>query len=275
MILKQLDPALSNSSSGQTNWKPFIFTVTLAVLIIIEPLYRQPLFDASIPLIISLQSSATKASIAFFKLVSNLGVGGIVGCTLLGSYLFGSRERTFYYITFFSLIMWLMSLVKMLYHSPRPYMVDDDVQVFGCSTEFGHPSGHSLNSMTFSLALLLDFLQSVPEPSGCSKAAAYIGAIVTPLLVGFSRLYNGVHTLDQIIYGLLLGLWLALLSHYCLRTPLIKHIKRLMTPGEKFSDKEINAFKTMQILLFIASIGSIVYTYQQISATFYVPIEWK
>ena len=84
----------------------------------------------------------------------------------------------------------------MAYHSPRPYMVNDSVQVFGCSTEFGHPSGHSINSMTFCIGLLIDYLTSTNTDGIIKKTLISIVAIGTPLLVGFSRLYNGDHTMD-------------------------------------------------------------------------------
>lgn len=122
--------------------------------------------------------------------------------------------------------MFVMCLGKLAYHSPRPYMVSDEVQVFGCATEFGHPSGHSINSMTFCIALLLDFLASYPgSPYTLTACAAAIG---TPLLVGFSRLYNGDHSMDQILYGWLLGLWLAVFNHSIIRDGIMKHVDNLL-----------------------------------------------
>ena len=81
------------------------------------------------------------------------------------SYLFTERNRAFYYMTFYAEILFIMGIGKMAYHSPRPYMVNDEVKVFGCSTEFGHPSGHSINSMTFCIGLLLDYLTTYPSES--------------------------------------------------------------------------------------------------------------
>ena len=84
---------------------------------------------------------------------------------ILGSYVWLDRSKAFYYLTFFGEIMFVMSIGKMWYHSPRPYMVSDEVEVFGCATEYGHPSGHSLNAMTFSIGLLLDRIASSPKDS--------------------------------------------------------------------------------------------------------------
>ena len=125
-------------------------------------------------------------------------------------------------------MLFIMGVGKMAYHSPRPYMVSDDVQVFGCSTEYGHPSGHSLNSMAFCIGLLLDRIASHKEDSICLRVLQYIASIGFPLLVGFSRLYNGDHSMDQILYGWLLGLWLAFVTHYLLRDIILEHIGNML-----------------------------------------------
>jgi len=43
-------------------------------------------------------------------------------------------------------------------------------------------------------------------------------------LMGFARLYVGAHTMNQIIYGWLLGTWLAFYVHFCLKETIIKHL---------------------------------------------------
>lgn len=45
-----------------------------------------------------------------------------------------------------------------------------------------------------------------------------IGGVVTAtiiLIVAFSRLYQGMHTLDQVLYGVVIGTWLASSFHFC------------------------------------------------------------
>ena len=58
--------------------------------------------------------------------------------------------------------IFIMSIGKMGYHQPRPYMVDDDVEVHGCSKEFGHPSGHSLAAGAMITVVALDYIRSNP-----------------------------------------------------------------------------------------------------------------
>lgn len=98
-----------------------------------------------------------------------MGAFGLILMVVVGSYVWIERERCFYYITFFAGMVYVSNLTKMIYHSPRPYMVSDSVQVFGCSTEFGHPSGHSFTSMIFCIGVLLDRIANYPGDSTCGR----------------------------------------------------------------------------------------------------------
>jgi membrane-associated phospholipid phosphatase len=142
---------------------------SLILIVATEPFYREVLFNASIPTIITLQSTATPESIHFFKVVSDVGAIGLTFGVIIASYVWLERNKAFYFLTYFGEIMVIMGIGKMAYHSPRPYMVSDDVQVYGCSTEFGHPSGHSINDMTFCIGFLLDRIASNPNDSCCGR----------------------------------------------------------------------------------------------------------
>ena len=52
---------------------------------------------------------------------------GLIMAVLVISYLFASRSRAFYYLTFYAEILFVMGIAKIAYHTPRPYMVNDDV----------------------------------------------------------------------------------------------------------------------------------------------------
>ena len=63
--------------------------------------------------------------------------------------LYGTRAKYFYYCAASTLDKSIISLFKMIYHDPRPYMasnnniLDDKIVGYSCSTEFGNPSGHA------------------------------------------------------------------------------------------------------------------------------------
>ena len=102
-------------------------TASLVLLVASEPLYREALFNASIPIIVGFQSKATPTSIAVSKAISDVGVFGLILAIIVGSYVWLERERCFYYLSLFTGIMFVTNWGKILYHSPRPYMVSDEV----------------------------------------------------------------------------------------------------------------------------------------------------
>jgi membrane-associated phospholipid phosphatase len=113
-------------------------------------------------------------------------------------------------------------------------MVTDKITVYGCSGEYGNPSGHSLFSAAFNIFFFLDLFHSncdQPDFSTLKAKLIYAGAlflaILLTFLIGFARFYVGLHTLNQIVYGWQIGLLLALYFHICLREPVIKHIQTL------------------------------------------------
>jgi hypothetical protein len=56
-----------------------------------------------------------------------MGAFGLTLIVVVGSYVWIERERSFYYLTFFTGMIFVSNLTKMMYHSPRPYMVSDSV----------------------------------------------------------------------------------------------------------------------------------------------------
>jgi len=130
--------------------------------------------------------------------------------------------------------MFVMNLTKMAYHEPRPYMTTDKIKVFGCSAEYGNPSGHSIFAAAMDTFVFLDVFYA-QENSGQTRKAIeklsyafwlFISVSLT-FLIGFARFYVGVHTLNQIVYGLCWGLWLAFFFHFVLREKIMGHIRDL------------------------------------------------
>lgn len=179
-----------------------------------------------------------------------MGAVGLIFGVIISSYVWLDRNKAFYYLTYYGEILVVMGVGKMAYHSPRPYMVSDEIKVNGCSTEFGHPSGHSLNSMTFCIGLLLDRIASAPEENKCVRIFQYIVAITLPIMVGFSRLYNGDHSMDQILYGWLLGLWLAFANHYLFRDFILDHTGKLLNRTTAFTNDQLSRFFWISTLIF-------------------------
>jgi membrane-associated phospholipid phosphatase len=210
-----------------------LFLMALLAIIGVEFAYRKPLFDASIRLQEELQGHLTNGGIIAFKGFSEWGAGPAYFGFFLYVFLQEQRGRAFYYAIFLTFTLFVMNLTKMAYHEPRPYMYSEAIQVFGCSAEYGNPSGHSIFAAAFDIFLYLDVFHAQEDRSSRGKrpvwwsylqAASLFVAVTLALCVGFARFYVGVHTINQILYGWLWGLWIALYFHFCLRVALISHI---------------------------------------------------
>jgi membrane-associated phospholipid phosphatase len=92
---------------------------------------------------------------------------------------------------------------KLATHGPRPYWVDARVKALATETSFGMPSGHAQVSLAIWGVLA----------AATRKPAAYVAAGILVILIGFSRVYLGVHFISDVVIGLILGaitLWLVL-----------------------------------------------------------------
>jgi undecaprenyl-diphosphatase len=97
-------------------------------------------------------------------------------------------------------------VLKQVYDRPRPTLVPHGSYVYSAS----FPSGHStLAAATFlTLATIIASL----EPDRATKSLAYAVAIALTVMVGFSRVYLGVHWPSDVLGGWFLGAAWALVA---------------------------------------------------------------
>lgn len=87
------------------------------------------------------------------------------------------------------------ALVKMVLQQPRPYWVSPTVRAMVTESNFGAPSGHALMAVAIWGTLASAF----------RKPWAWLSAAVLAFLIGVSRLYLGVHFLQDTLLGWILG----------------------------------------------------------------------
>lgn len=97
-------------------------------------------------------------------------------------------------------------LFKTLYDRPRPDLVPHGSYVYSHS----FPSGHS--AMAAAIYLTLATVIASLEPKRRTKALCYVVALSVVGLVGFSRVYLGVHWPSDVLAGWSLGAGWALLA---------------------------------------------------------------
>jgi len=98
-------------------------------------------------------------------------------------------------LVFFSgIFAWsIATVLKIIFHTPRPYMALENVIPLVDKTDFSFPSGHATFFMALGVAIFL-----------CHKKAGYY-FIISALIIGIARIIVGVHFPVDILGGFFLG----------------------------------------------------------------------
>jgi membrane-associated phospholipid phosphatase len=140
----------------------------LALIVIVgtETLYRQPLFEYSIPFIADLQNYLNFNVFIAFKSLTSFGYAYAGVTFFVFVYCLASREKAFYILFVVVLQECFNQELKLVYHSPRPYFVGPDIiPYFSCSKSFGNPSSHCSFAACFYLTLFLILFHELPHES--------------------------------------------------------------------------------------------------------------
>jgi membrane-associated phospholipid phosphatase len=179
-------------------------TISLGILIgfiISEFFFRNPLFNKSVELIEDFQSKTGKGFENFMKLISKCGFAVFI-FVLIGYFIFPLTKQYPYIFTCI-LSFYINNILKIFYRNPRPFF-ENDLILKECDGGFGNPSGHAM----LSSCSYLSFCQLLCEEFNFNFIIRFILYFVFSLiilLIGISRLYLAVHSINQILYGFILG----------------------------------------------------------------------
>lgn len=138
-----------------------------------------------------------------FKLITILGNAGFIWILITCILVIYKKTRQSGIVTAVSLaITFLVNnlVIKNLFHRTRPYEVLDGLQILiEKQSDFSFPSGHTAAAFGTAAAVYLLF----PKKYG-------VPALAFAFLMGFSRLYVGVHYPTDVIGGALAGTAVAL-----------------------------------------------------------------
>lgn len=149
----------------------------------------------------------------------------IIPLALVFLYLFLRGRRSMRVLLLSSLVLLLLAdgsatALKSLFQRARPCQVLDHVRTLvGCSSSFALPSNHATN--IFAMA---SFFAS-------SDRRLVVPLFVLAFLVGYSRIYVGVHYPLDVLGGAVLGIALGLLLGSLGRRILLRWDKRRPTSG--------------------------------------------
>ena len=150
---------------------------------------------------------------------------------------------------------YLNAIVKMLFAAPRPYWVSAQVEPLSVEHTFGIPSGHAQHA-----AALWGIMAAGTQRAG--RRWAWIAAILIIFLIGFSRLYLGMHFVHDVLLGWLLG-FLILFVFLRFWDPVVAWLK-----GKTMSQQVLIAFLVSLLMIVIGFL-----TYAPLNA-YVFPMEW-
>lgn len=105
----------------------------------------------------------------------------------------------------------LNAVLKIAFHSPRPYWYDLRVHALSSETSFGLPSGHAQHAVVIWGTLAV----------WAKRAWGWVAAVAIIFLIGMSRIYLGVHFPIDVVLGWTTGallVWVLLM----LKQPVLK-----------------------------------------------------
>ena len=141
------------------------------------------------------------------KIISFLGTQNIYIILTLLIYNISNIYKSYIicFTLFFSQL--ILTVNKLIFIAPRPYWINKEIKVYDCQGGFGSPSGHVLVCTMFYLTFWKIIFQSKRRKNSFFfKYFSLVLIIIFIIFMGFIRLLSGAHSLDQIIYGFLLGL---------------------------------------------------------------------
>ena len=201
------------------SYKYKIIFITLYFILIIstERLYYQKLFNESLELIPKFQKSIPD-SYTIWKIIAFLGTKPAFGVIYIILFLFIPVNKIFV-ITFLLIFTGYVDHVgKILYRQERPLWINPEIDINSQhSCGYGNPSGHSLSSSCLYLSFwyvlseILNYLINNKKLFNVVKYAIFSFCLGIIYLIMTSRIYLGVHSINQIIFGFLIGLGIFLL----------------------------------------------------------------
>lgn len=156
-----------------------------------------------------------------FSFMGNLLIFIILGV----EYLYVKRRiRTIVMLIYIMIGLYFMVLLKQTFQEPRPFWYSPTIDILEwfCPTDFGNPSGHSFAFFAIYEPLISDFWGT-----GKNRILIWIWFVVGILMV-ISRMYLGAHSLDQVVYGSVIGLSFLIIYRYWLQSLLYRTVTDIL-----------------------------------------------
>jgi membrane-associated phospholipid phosphatase len=159
---------------------------------VLDYIFRDFLFDYSIPHLKMIEASRTPGISKFFAIISELSDKYAYIVYIGFSYQMMDVPNAFVVSLTIYTALGVLSILKSINNEARPFFITDIVPT-KCWLEYGNPSGHSITSISLYLTMwkLICRHYSVTNRT---RYTALSFTLMMAFLIAFSRIYNGVHT---------------------------------------------------------------------------------
>ena len=183
-----------------------IITFFTIVVLVSEIFYRDALFKYSISFEKDWQDNSSESTKIFFKIITKVGGEYLMGLPVVLVVCYGSLIKSSVFIAGLIFCLHFHSMMKIWYGSSRPFWEDINLYQGICDGGFGNPSGHSITSAYLYLTLFM-YIKDAQYLKGktIAKAIIFLLFLTYIILIILSRLILGIHAINQVIYGSILG----------------------------------------------------------------------
>lgn len=192
-------------------WKSritYTFLIYCFILLIIEIVFRNVLFKFSLPVIVFIQQHFGFLSV-FAHLFSFYGTANGIIFFVIVTYNFANCYKTLILMSIGLFGSYFGGLLKIIYASPRPYWASQEITALGCEGGWGNPSNHALISVSFYMTLYRIVIDSSHIDMSKKTKNNYLKfTILFIVLICFSRIFLGVHSINQVLFGAAIGLFI-------------------------------------------------------------------
>lgn len=166
-------------------------------------------------------------------------------------YFSNHKVSCLYYFTVWVMANFLSSGLQLIYHAPRPFWVSKNVVAFECATDFGNPCTVIVHCCAFYFTVWLDYCKNCDHEDFdtlCFKCLYFLAFSFTVLSAGVARIVLGTNSILQVSFGAIIGIWLALLTHFVLSDLIKSHASGLLS-GKHFNFKKYTTLAAIAMIL--------------------------
>ena len=191
----------------KNNLKLIYLIILIIIILILEFIYRNRLFDYSVKLISNWQNESNEDSKKFFFIfITELGGQYMIGLMIITSYYFFSLMESFAFFSGAIKCIYLVNLLKIIYGNKRPFWIEPELIKYNCDGGYGNPSGHSLMSCYIYLSYYYILSKKKLFDSNLILKIVFLFCdLILVFLIMLSRIFLGMHSINQILYGFFLG----------------------------------------------------------------------